>query len=213
MRAMYNEQENFWAGEFGNEYIVRNKNTELAKSNLHFFSNIIKHTKKIDSIIEFGANIGLNLMAFKMLLPDIQASAVEINEKAIQELQQIENITAYHQSIIDYDRPEQYDLAFVKGVLIHINPSDLTKVYDVLYRASKRYVLIAEYYNPTPAEINYRGHQNKLFKRDFCGEMLDRYPNLALINYGFAYHRDQHFPQDDITWFLLEKDAAKGKST
>jgi spore coat polysaccharide biosynthesis protein SpsF len=26
-----------------------------------------------------------------------------------------------------------------------------------------------------------------------------------LVDYGFAYHRDPNFPQDDITWFLLEK--------
>jgi spore coat polysaccharide biosynthesis protein SpsF len=26
-----------------------------------------------------------------------------------------------------------------------------------------------------------------------------------LIDYGFVYHRDTAHPQDDITWFLLEK--------
>jgi spore coat polysaccharide biosynthesis protein SpsF len=25
------------------------------------------------------------------------------------------------------------------------------------------------------------------------------------VDYGFAYRRDPNFPQDDITWFLLEK--------
>ena len=35
--------------------------------------------------------------------------------------------------------------------------------------------------------------------------MLDRFPDLRLLDYGFAYHRDPVFPQDDITWFLLEK--------
>ena len=34
---------------------------------------------------------------------------------------------------------------------------------------------------------------------------MDAYPELRLVNYGFAYHRDESFPQDDITWFLLEK--------
>jgi spore coat polysaccharide biosynthesis protein SpsF len=29
----------------------------------------------------------------------------------------------------------------------------------------------------------------------------------VLVDYGFAYHRDPAFPQDDITWFLLEKTA------
>jgi len=45
------------------------------------------------------------------------------------------------------------------------------------------------------------------FKRDFAGEMLDRYRDLKLVDYGFAYHRDPAFSHDDITWFLLEKVA------
>jgi spore coat polysaccharide biosynthesis protein SpsF len=26
-----------------------------------------------------------------------------------------------------------------------------------------------------------------------------------LVDYGFTYHRDNAFPMDDTTWFLLEK--------
>jgi hypothetical protein len=53
--------------------------------------------------------------------------------------------------------------------------------------------------------VNYRGYQDKLFKRDFAGEMLDAFKDLKLLDYGFTYHRDNQFPQDDMTWFLLEK--------
>jgi len=28
---------------------------------------------------------------------------------------------------------------------------------------------------------------------------------MQLVDYGFAYRRDPNFPQDDITWFLMEK--------
>ena len=35
---------------------------------------------------------------------------------------------------------------------------------------------------------------------------MDKYDDLQLIDYGFAYHRDNNFYQDDITWFLLKKD-------
>ena len=48
-------------------------------------------------------------------------------------------------------------------------------------------------------------HQGKLFKRDFAGEFLDRFADVRLVDYGFAYHRDPNFQQDDISWFLLEK--------
>jgi spore coat polysaccharide biosynthesis protein SpsF len=69
-------------------------------------------------------------------------------------------------------------------------------------------ILMGEYYNPSPTAIPYRGHADRLFKRDFAGELLDRFPDLRLIDYGFAYRRDPAFPQDDITWFLLEKRGA-----
>lgn len=56
-----------------------------------------------------------------------------------------------------------------------------------------------------PVVVSYRGHEDRLFKRDFAGEMLDRYPDLELVDYGFVYHRDPNFPQDDPNWFLLRK--------
>jgi len=122
------------------------------------------------------------------------------------ELQQnLPQVQLYHQSILNFVPEQTFDLVLIKGVLIHINPDKLPQVYDILYQSSQRYICISEYYNPSPVTIPYRGHSDKLFKRDFAGEMLDRYSDLQLVDYGFNYHRDLHFPQDDTTWFLLEK--------
>jgi spore coat polysaccharide biosynthesis protein SpsF len=77
--------------------------------------------------------------------------------------------------------------------------------YDQLACAGRRYVAIIEYYNPSPVEVLYRGHSGRLFKRDFAGEFMDRHPAFQLIDYGFVYHRDLVFPQDDLTWFLMER--------
>lgn len=74
-----------------------------------------------------------------------------------------------------------------------------------MYQSSSRYVLVSEYYAPKPTEVAYRGHSGMLFKRDFAGEMLEMFSDLALVDYGFVYHRDPNFPQDDMTWFLMEK--------
>jgi len=94
----------------------------------------------------------------------------------------------------------------IKGVLIHINPEYLSQVYETLYHSTGRYLLTCEYYNPTPVSGSFTGATvNRLFKRDFCGEILDHYPDLELVDYGFVYHRDPNFPQDDINWFLLER--------
>ena len=77
-------------------------------------------------------------------------------------------------------------------------------IYDKLYKHSNKYIYVAEYYNPSPVMLGYRGHKNKLFKRDFVGEFMDKFKRVKLIDYGFAYHRDKH-PQDDLNWFLLKK--------
>lgn len=199
------EQERFWAGEFGDEYIERNSSEDLLAMKTALFSKILSSTNTVRSCIEFGSNIGLNLLAIKRLIPHCEVSAVEINASAIKELEKIVGITVYHQSILEYCNDYKRDLSFVSGVLIHINPDVLDLVYTNLYNSSRKYILIAEYYNPTPVEVVYRGNKERLFKRDFAGDMLEKYPDLELIDYGFVYHRDNVFPLDDFTWFLLKK--------
>ena len=107
------EQESFWAGQFGAEYIDRNKGDLLLAANLNFFTHALKQAGQVGSCLEFGANIGMNLRALKLLYPNMKLEAIEIN--------------------------------------------------------------------PNTAK------------------------DLRLVDYGFSYHRDRAFPQDDITWFLLEK--------
>ncbi len=200
------EQENFWAGSFGDDYISRNKSDELLASNLNFFSKALANAGKISSCIEFGANIGMNLKALKLLYPNISFKGIEINEMATKLLSDLiggENV--FQGSILDYEIEEKFELSLIKGVLIHNNPDKLDLIYKKLYDSSNKFILICEYYNPSPTTILYRGHEDRLFKRDFAGEMLDKYPDLQLIDYGFSYRRDVAFPQDDITWFLLKK--------
>ena len=200
------EQEAFWAGEFGNDYIERNQGDVLLASNLDFFSKALRATRGIQSCIEFGANIGMNLKAIQLLHPTIDASAIEINAAAAAQLQEvIARDNVHSTSILDFEPTRTYDLALIKGVLIHINPNELPQVYDKLVASCERYLLVAEYYNPAPVTIPYRGHTDRLFKRDFAGEIMDRHPKLQLLDYGFSYRRDPNFPQDDITWFLMEK--------
>ncbi|PCJ23208.1 MAG: pseudaminic acid biosynthesis-associated methylase [Flavobacteriales bacterium] len=206
MSSYKTEQEEFWAGNFGVSYIGRNESEEYLASNLSFFSKAMRQIGKPSSLIEFGANVGMNLRAIKQLYPSINLNGIEINETASKELQEVVgNDNVFTGSIFDYPVTEQFEITLIKGVLIHINPEMLDMVYGKLYDSSSKYVLVCEYYNPAPVTINYRGNEDRLFKRDFAGEMLDKYNDLELIDYGFCYRRDPSFPQDDITWFLMEK--------
>ena len=90
----------------------------------------------------------------------------EINTEAANQLKSIipeQNVTG---SIFDFSPNQTWDLVLIKGVLIHINPDELDKVYEKLVTSCGRYLLVAEYYNPSPVTIPYRGHENRLFKRD-----------------------------------------------
>ena len=199
------KQEEFWAGDFGDNYIDRNRSEAYLAANTALFSEVFKSTNSVSSVIEFGANVGLSLQAIRRLKPKISLSAIEINKNAVKELRKIEDIEVFNTSILNFVSEKTIDFVLIKGVLIHINPKELQNIYDTLYQTSNKYICIVEYYNPVPVELKYRGHDGKLFKRDFAGEIMDKFPDLKLVDYGFYYHRDYNFPHDDTNWFLLEK--------
>jgi len=204
---METDQEKFWKGEFGEKYMSRNVDSKLLSSNISFFSKVLSTMGDIKSVLELGCNAGMSLKAIKALNKNVGLTGVDINEMALSEVDKWGGAKTVVSSILDLNIEAKYDLTFTKGVMIHINPDFLDIVYSNLYDLSKKYILMAEYYNPKPVSIDYHGYQDRLFKRDFAGEMLDKYSDLRLIDYGFLYHRDPVFPQDDINWFLLKKNT------
>lgn len=208
-KTSFTHQEKFWKSAFGSEYIGRHSKSKWVKNNVFFFKKCFKKIKsnKIKTILEFGSNIGLNLIALNKLLNLKKIKAIEINNVAYKSLQKLRFVEAENASVLDYKTIEKYDLVLSKGFLIHINPSKLKIIYKNLFNSCKSngYILLAEYYNPTPVNVDYRGNKNVLFKRDFAEEILKIYKKrVKLIDYGFVYHKDK-YPQGDITWFLLQK--------
>ncbi len=204
-RREITRQEQVWAGEFGDAYVDRNRRLDQLAGKRHLFARILARTRGVGSVLELGANIGLNLVAIGELLPGARLAGVEINPKAHAELARLPRVEAHLASLFDFVPEAPFDLAFTAGVLIHLAPERLEEAYARLHGASCRYLLLVEYYNPTPVEVPYRGERELLFKRDFAGEMMDRFGDLALVDYGFVWRRDPVFPLDDLTWFLLEK--------
>jgi pseudaminic acid biosynthesis-associated methylase len=200
------DQEKFWAGEFGDDYIKRNTGAQALANTVALFASILSRCPEAGSLVEFGANTGINLHAIRSLKPAMELDAIEINESAAIELARWDGVRrVHHRSILDFEVEEIYDISLIKGVLIHVNPEYLGRVYDSLFKATRRYIVLAEYFNPTPVEVVYRGHAARLFKRDFAADMLDRFGNLRVVDYGFVWNRDPVFPQDDLSWFVLEK--------
>ncbi|MGJ3232186.1 MAG: pseudaminic acid biosynthesis-associated methylase [Oceanicaulis sp.] len=200
------EQEAFWAGEFGDAYRKRCALTDdLVAARTNCMARMLKRAAPVGSAFEIGCNIGLNLAAMKRVSPATQLSAIEINAESAEAARKLGIAEVELASALGYETQATYDLSMICGVLIHMNPDALPEIYDLLHRTSRRHILLFEYYNPTPVEVTYRGHTARLFKRDFAGEMLDRYEDLRLVDYGFFYHRDPIARSDDGTFFLLEK--------
>lgn len=198
-----NRQEQVWAGEFGTEYQARNRG--MKRLNIAFFAKALARTNGIASVLEFGAGEGQNLDSIWDLMP-VECTAVEINREATDEMTRAcaPEIVIEHCSIFEYS-PTPHDLVLTKGLLIHIPPHSLMQAYAKIYESSRRYILLCEYYSPRIEMIPYHGKNDMLWKGDYAGEMLKVYKDLRLIDYGFAYHGDPNWPQDDITWFLMEK--------
>ena len=143
MKKFYSDQEKFWAGDFGDSYVERNKSDKLLASNLNFFCKALNSATSIENCIEFGANVGMNIEAIKKLFPDLDFSAVEINKKASKILSNVipkENI--FETSIIDFFSNKKWDLVLIKGVLIHINPDLLEKFMKYLKKLQKSIYLL-----------------------------------------------------------------------
>ena len=198
-----NEQAQHWAGTPGNDYAARSPGN-LASSKEMFRRAFSTLPRMPENVIEFGAGVGTNLAAIGELDKRVHRTGVEMNQDTCMHLaQHCESLIC--SPLQDLKPLPPADLTFTRGVLIHIPEADLPHVYDLLYHSSNRWIMVVEYYAPKRTMIPYRGQDNLLWKDDFAGHMMDRYPGLKLVDYGFVYHRDPRAPQDDVTWFLMEK--------
>ncbi len=192
-----------WKGRFGDEYTTRNLVDH--KQRIPFFRYVLGLASGVKTICELGANKGHNLEAFRAISSDLSLTGVEVNPQAFKVLSTLENVAAVRSSIQDFSPVSTFDLVFTCGVLIHVPPADLNEVYNRIFGLSDRYILLNEYFSPSPVEIPYRGTSGTLFKRDFGTEFLEgREDKLEIVDYGFLWKR-AHPAWDNTTWWLFEK--------
>lgn len=192
---------NPWESTWGHAYVDRNHSEAHVANDAAFFRRALRGIE-IRSAIELGAGTGLALSGLRVVYPGIPVHGVELNKYAARILaQRIPDAEVTVEAVERFGPKKRYDLALTKNFLIHVWPHNLPVVYDLLDSCADRYVLMAEYYSPSPTVVPYRGRE--LWKRDFAGEFLEGKP-FELVDYGFIYHRDP-FPQDDLTWFLLRR--------
>jgi pseudaminic acid biosynthesis-associated methylase len=202
-----------WRGGFGECYMARNCATaDVTAEAASAFRRMLEGAgalTDLGSVLEVGANIGINLIGLRSLLgPSARLSAVEPNPVACAELRtntglgldEIVQSDAYAIPLAD----ASFDLTFTSGVLIHVPPGRLRDAMREIARVSRRFVLCSEYFSHEPVEIPYRGESGLLWKRDFGSAYLENCPDLKVRHYGFLWQAEfPHF--DDLNWWLFEK--------
>src|SRR5580704_9158638 len=78
------ELSGLWSGAFGDAYTERNVDSPYGQtaSRVTHWSRMLGRARGIRSAFEVGTNIGANLDALRVLLPEAHLSGVEINAKA-----------------------------------------------------------------------------------------------------------------------------------
>ena len=160
------------------------------------------------SILEVGAGTGTNLIALSALT-NARLMAVEPNDIARKQIPYdlVGTIGPSLASNLPF-MSGAAELVYTSGVLIHIPPDDLDVVMAEIYRVSSKYIACVEYFSDMPEEKQYRGEAGMLWKRDFGAYWLERYPDLSVINYGFAWRSATGL--DDLTWQILKKGETNG---
>ena len=190
------ETTDFWAGEFGDAYVSRNRFDW--RKRIPFWDRMVAKYG-FRSAYEIGCNVGYNLSAIKHSIYgyNVQVSGEDVNEKAVWIARTAGlDVLWIKRNFVSAST----ELVFTSGVLIHVAPQDLKEFMQRIIDASCDYVLAIEYEAITEREIEYRGHKGKLWKRPY-GQLYEQM-GLTLIETGKVGKEDGF---DDCTYWMLRK--------
>ncbi len=203
-------QTNLWEGPFGDAYQERNKPDKIEiQKRKEFMRTILIHSIYAlrgvfpGSILEIGAGQGPNMCALEEISKDhgipISLYATELNQKARIALSE----NAKTVTILDEIPKEPIaDLVMTYGVMIHVHPAHIKNLQTQIYNASKRFIMVCEYFSPVTRPIPYRGERDALWLDDY-GRLFQENFNLKIVNYGFAWKPVTGL--DNVTYWVFEK--------
>lgn len=210
------QQEQFWAGDFGQSYTDRNtrdraewddfyrQNWGLTKTDMNatFLADLPRDAR----ILEVGCNTGMQLrglqdMGFTNLY------GVELQPYAVEKAkQQTQGINIVQGSGFDLPfRDGFFDLVCTNGVLIHIAPDDLPRIMGEMVRCSRQYIWGFEYYSPSLTSVPYRGNDGFLWKADYAALFQQQFPALTLEKQTLYPYINQAESGNQDVMYLLRK--------
>ncbi|EPY6430224.1 methyltransferase domain-containing protein [Clostridium sporogenes] len=207
-------QKQKWSTEFGKEYTDRNiykpdnldefykKQYGVTRSEMNnkFLTQYVDRDSKI---LEVGCNVG-NQLRLLQRMGYTNLYGIELQDYAVEKAKELTkgiNIIKGNADDIPF-KDGYFDLVFTSGVLIHINPENIKKVLEEIFRCSNKYIFGFEYYSDNYEKINYRGNDDLLWKTDFSKLYLKYIPNLKIEKYKKFKYIDNN--NEDLM-FLLKK--------
>lgn len=209
-----NYQVETWASDFGAEYTDRNiyDPEELnqyykrlygitrSEMNARFLNDLNLTDKRI---LEVGCNVG-NQLRLLQQQGCKNLWGIELQEYAVEKAKNLTTgINIIHGVGDDIPFKDGYfDLVFTSGVLIHINPNQIQKIMQEIYRCTSMYIWGHEYFADKYTEINYRGQENLLWKTDFAKLYTETCPDLVLLK----QEKYRYLESENVdSMFLLQK--------
>ena len=197
--ALRNEA--LWASGFGDEYLVRN--AEVGAPRAAFWDDFMARYPP-QRVLEVGCTQGDNLVHIARHVPPHEVWGLDINTTVLEALREHApgvNATWGSARALPF-RDGWFDLTYTVGLLIHQPDEVLPLVMAELVRTSSRWIVCGEYHADEPTEINYRGHDGLLFKRDYGRIYTELFPELTLVEERFLTKEDGF---DRVTFSVLEK--------
>lgn len=204
-----------WMSKFGVDYTRRNsltlselnglyrKQFGITRSELN--KSFIGKLSRDINILEVGSNIGNQLLLLQKM-GFMNLWGIELNSYAVEvSKSRTKGINIVRSSALDMPfKDEYFDVVFTSGVLIHINPGDIKRVMEEIYRCSKKLIWGFEYYSKDYENVIYRKEKKLLWKADFCRIYMNHFRKLKLLKEQRLKYLQNPALEDNM--FLLRKD-------
>ena len=206
------KQEDFWSGDFGKQYTDRNSRTadewdQFYQENwgitkIEMNEMFIGEFPRDIRILEVGCNTGMQLAGLRRMGFD-NVWGVELQPYAVEEAKRFtEGVNLVCGSGFDLPFKDGFfDIVVTNGVLIHIAPKTLHDFMSEMVRCSRKYIWGFEYFADEVTQIDYRGHDDYLWKADYGQIFADSFGMREVQKKLFPYVNSENVD----AMYLLEK--------
>lgn len=206
------KQMNTWGSEFGKEWTGRcalgvegtdqRFKDDVGSTRTAMYQEFLADVDRDIRVLEVACNIGTQLATLERLGFQ-HLYGVELQDFAVQKSRESNpQLNIIQGSAFDVPFKDSYfKLVYTSVFLIHIAPGDMKDALTEIHRCSSRYIMGYEYYADTYTEVSYRGHDDLLWKTNFCQAYLDQFPDLQVVK-----RKKYNYSNGNVDeMFLLEK--------